>query len=180
MEEDFIKDKRVDKILAKRGYLDCEVFYSPISIWLGYFLMFILTGVGSVFYFMYQLWIGYPIIYLLVAYLLMARLNNSFALAANELIIINPNFPFNKFKTYHTSEIKDVTIDSSKVLQYFLFIFIIFGVNYVEVRSHFGKKRFYCLGLEEECYDEHQTEKTIEDLEASIKAKKVIVYFELY
>lgn len=53
----YLKEEKVDKILKSKGYnlLDCIIFYSPVSVWFNYYLMFLFAGIFLQFFFIYSL-----------------------------------------------------------------------------------------------------------------------------
>jgi hypothetical protein len=176
------KDRRVDNILKKRGYdvAGCEIFYSPINIWLFFLGILFLVAIPFSWYLIrlaYMLPL-YALLYFLVSYLIVAFLNNSFVLTATQLLIINPNFLFRKVISYDLKQISKIKIDSSKWL-WLTVIFAHFGKNYVEIASENKTQRFYCTMLEVDAYDENLTEKTMDDFQASLLKHNLSVEFNL-
>jgi hypothetical protein len=164
-----LDDKRVDKKLEKEGYHQSTIFYSPIQTWVLFIVMLSATSIpanGGVFYLLFVFPI-YTTIYFLVSYLFAAYLNNSFIITKDkkELLVINRNFPFYKFKTYQSADIETIRIDKAffPFLSPLIFFCIVF-THYVEIQTSTGKHRFYCVGLDTDCYDENWTERTLDDL----------------
>lgn len=92
-----LKDKRIDRILKKHGYTlsNCEIFYSPITVWLFLLPFFLLTIISTVSYFFFYLIYLFPLyflLYFMLGYLVVGYLNNSFVITENKLLVINPNF----------------------------------------------------------------------------------------
>ncbi|MBO9699953.1 MAG: hypothetical protein J7604_07065 [Sporocytophaga sp.] len=169
-----IKDKRVDKIAIKQGYKDYEVFYSPLSIWL-FFTFYILMLSLSLALAFLEYWCYWPG-YLVPGYLISAYRNNSFILTEDELVVINPNFPFRNLRCYKIECIQKVKIDKNKWF-YFLIMFIEFENNYVQINSEGKRKTYYCNGLNIDAYDENFTGKTLDDFSHSLTKKNIQVDF---
>ena len=166
------KDFRVDKIAMRHGYSIYEVFYSPIIIWIFMTIYFLVLSISAFFQFLGEWY--YIIPYLLFGYLISSYLNNSFVITEKELLIINPNFPFNSFERYSIDSIEKVKIDSNKWL-YLLFSFLIFDNNYVKITSKDKTRVYYCIGLQFDAFDENFTEKTLDDFSASLSKKDIVV-----
>lgn len=174
------KDKRVDNMLRRHGYAHAKVFYSPIKIWLIFLLYFLVIGFTVILGAVYFLWTSYKIWlmgYIITAYLVAAFLNNSFAIAGNKFLVVNPNFPFNRVKEYLISDIKDIKLAPDPILTY-AWLFGPLGNNYVQVLSKNGKNRYCCAGLDIDCYDENLTALNLDDLHAALKEKGISVRFE--
>lgn len=172
-------DKRVDKVLAKNGLANAEVYYSPIKTAI-YLLLLLLSSGGAILLFeLTTLWpICVLIIFLtLVSYPIQAYSNNSAALTPDKLIIINPNFPFKKFIVFSRDEIIKIEIGENTFNWRKWLAFV--GGNFIEVTTKKDKLRFYCAYLELDAYDENWTEKTIDDLHASLKNKNFPVEFNI-
>jgi hypothetical protein len=183
---DEIKDRRIDKYLDKKGYnlAECEIFYSPISIYLFYLfylLLLILSVLPMGFYFLKYIF-KYPyyfLIYFIVQYLVLAYLNNSYVITQQKLIVINPNFPFQKMKVYEFGEIDKIKIDNSGLALLISWIFLIFCSNYIEVYSTNKVRRFYSIFLEVDCFDENLTEKTLDDFANTLSKNSISLKFNL-
>jgi hypothetical protein len=178
-----LKIKKVDRILLKKGYSleECEIYYSPITLWVVFIFMMLLILIPfllSNFLNFVHPFLIYILSYFLLCYFLMRYLNNTPVLVKNQLIIINPYFPFQSFKIYQFEEIQKVKIDK---LSYFFpsWLFLLFSINYMEVYVKNQKKRFYCSYLEVDAYDENWTEKTIDDFKYSLLKKGVMIEFGL-
>ncbi|OJJ15199.1 hypothetical protein BKI52_39740 [marine bacterium AO1-C] len=175
----YFKDKRVDRLARKKGYTSYEIFYSPISLWISYYISMLFITITSIGFFFIDYWLECAI-FLLSAYLAAAYLNHSFIVTQDKLIIVNTNFPFTKTTVYNLSEIEDIDINKSGLIPGLMFPFFILVGNYVRVNAHNKSKRFYCVCLQTECYDENHTAKTIEDLTNALGNQGLIVHFELY
>lgn len=103
----------------------------------------------------------------------MAYFNNTPVLVKNELIIINPYFPFQNFEVFQMNDIKLIKIDKSSFLP--AWFFLIFKSNDVEIYLENENKRFYCTSLQVDCYDENWTEKTMDDFKYSLLKRGVII-----
>ena len=172
------KDKRVDKALRKLGFNSCEVYYSPIIVSITYLLMFLAVTVGIMlpilFSFGHNLTIAVVLIcYFLFFYLVAAYTNNSFALTSDELVIINPNLPFRKQTIIALDNIIDIHIGSHTPVWRKILLFL--TGNYADIKTSEGITRYYCIGLEEDAYDENLTEKTIEDFIIALGKKGINV-----
>jgi hypothetical protein len=177
-----LKDRRVDRVLAKQGYEaeQCEIFYSPITAWITYLAILLtipLPFAIDYFSFLYRNF-TYFCLYLLVGYLMGAYLNNSIVLTKNELVIVNPNFPFRHSVIYKLEEISYLKIDQSKWL-WPAFVFAHGGGNYVEISTGDTTRRFYCTCLQLDAYDENLTEKTMDDLRFALRERNVPHEFNL-
>ncbi len=173
-----LKTKKVDKILLEKGYTleECEIYYSPITSWfvliammLSFFIPFVFTDLLS---YKYNFWMCI-LTYFIVGYFFIAYLNNIPVLVKNELIMINPYFPFRNFEVFQIEAIAMVKIDESSFLP--AWIFLVFKSNYLENY----KKRFYCSSLQVDSFDENWTEKTMDDFKYSLLQNGVMVEFEL-
>jgi hypothetical protein len=168
-----IRDKRVDKVLKKHGFSGHEIFYSPILIWLFASLYLILIFCSVLFLFIFHFWY-FTLIYLCVSYVVSAYFNNSFAITTEELVVVNPNFPFRRFEKFNLRLIEEIKVGQNKMLQ-FLPLFFIKSSNYVQVQSNGKKKRFYCSNLDLDAYDENLTEKTLYDFRDCLLKNNIIV-----
>lgn len=173
-----IKDKRVDKQLKKNGFDHFTLFYSPISFWVVILVGIILSGAGLFYSILASEYIILIIPYLFISYLVNAYLNNSFALTGDKLIVINPNFPFRKFKSYNRQEIKKITIDKIR-MPWFLY-FAAFGKNYVQIETKENASvKYYCINLEEDAYDENWTDETLDTFNSTLKDKGYPAVFNI-
>ncbi len=169
-------DKRVDKALRKLGYNDCEVFYSPLIVSLTYILMLLAATAGifspMLFSFGHYFVISAVLIcYCCLYYLVSAYSNNSFALTAADLVIINPNFPFSKQTVIPLNTITDIRIGSHTPAWRKALLFL--TGNYADIQTSKGLTRYYCIGLEADAYDENLIEKTIEDFEMALRKRGI-------
>ncbi|WP_028979860.1 hypothetical protein [Sporocytophaga myxococcoides] len=171
-----IRDKRVDKIAAKHGYKNYEVFYSPLSIWLFFTLYLLVLSLPVTLSFL-EYWFYLPG-YLVLGYLISAYRNNSFILTEDVLVVINPNFPFRNFHCYKIESIQKVKIDTGKWSD-FLIVFIQFGHNYIQINSEGKRRTYYCNGLDIDAYDENFTEKTLDDFSHRLSKKNILVDFNI-
>ena len=170
------KDPRVDKILLyRKGYSVHHIFYSPIKIWL--FFSFLLMGMALplTLVFIHELdekIAFYILIYGSISYVVAAFLNNSFVLNGDSFLVVNPNLPFKRIKEFPIKEIHQIELGHNKWL-YAARIFGPLGINYVEIRSRNRIERYYCAGLELDCFDENQTQLTLDDLYFTLKRKGI-------
>jgi hypothetical protein len=173
-----VKDKRVDKLLRREGINNFTVFYSPISFWF-FTLIIIVISCISVFYtFFFSEYIIVIVPYLIVSYLIAAYLNNSFSLASEKLVVINPNFPFRSFKSYDRQEIKKIIID--KIRFPWFKIFSVFGKNHITIETKNGNRfKYYCVNLEEDTYDENWTNETIDSFNSLLQSKGYVTVFNI-
>jgi hypothetical protein len=173
-----LDDKRVDKKLEKEGYEQSNIFYSPIKSWLFGISLIALQSLvlhGGIFYLLY-IFPFYTTFYLLCAYLIAAYMNNSFAIHGNKLLVVNRNFPFYKFKVYEFEDINTLRINNSLILRLPLLFVGIFGSNYVEIRTNEKTERFYCIGLDIDCYDENWTEKNLDDFHYALQSSVNVIF----
>lgn len=183
---DSLRDKRVDKILLNMGYEKCEIFYSPIQVWLVSWVLLLLTVPILFFYTLLNLpsFLASPkeilsvLAYGTTGYLVISLLNRSFAITDDEFLVIDSHFPFCGVKRFKFEEVVEIKISSDWKL-WSLIIFGIMGNNYVEIKTKNQKKKFYCLFLEVDCHDENWTEKTLDTLEESLKSKGVHVKLKI-
>jgi hypothetical protein len=172
-----LKDKRVDKMLRSKGVNDSDIYYSPIKTWLMIWFLLLPSGWWLI-YILASTVYGFILIpYLGISYLLNAHHSNSFALHHDQLIVVNPNFPFRRVTTIDLKDIKLVTIDATK--RKWLRAFVLFGENYLLVTTKDHSRKFYCSGLELDGFDENWTEKTIEDLDTKLKEKGILTDLKL-
>ncbi|MEL6943496.1 MAG: hypothetical protein AAFO82_12570 [Bacteroidota bacterium] len=164
-------DKRVNKIILNKGFKESEIFYSPISVWFTFWILLSVITIPMALEFLFHyfsefsfprgmLFIG---IYILLCYVIIVILNRSFAITEKEFLIINSHFPLQTLQSFEFEEIEEIKISSDWKLK-FMIIFGLFYTNYVQVKTKDGRKRFYCLFLDFDCYDENWTEKTLDDL----------------
>lgn len=177
-----LKDKRVDKILEKSGQnmAECTVFYSPIVGFWAYFAIFIAVLIPFSLK-IAGLILQYPryvVLYLIVQYLALAYLNNSFVLTPKNLLVINPNFPFQHCTTYALDQVEKVTIDRSG-FRWFSWILLIFTSHFTAISSRGATRRFYCMLLERDAFDENITEKNLDDFQAALTQQGVVLDFKL-
>lgn len=174
-----LSDKRVDRVLLRKGYTDANIFYSPIGAWLT-----LLTGIigaalistGFILMF-WSPWLLLLLPYLFIAYLLNAWHCCCFALVEGKCCIINPNWPFRKFEVIGLNDIESVSIDEQgKGWKKF---FTLFGTNYIEVKTAAGKQRFYCAYLQLDAFDENFTKQTIEDFQYALEHAGIPVQMDL-
>jgi hypothetical protein len=177
-------DKRVQKILLRNGYVVAEedIYYSPIKSWLVYFTMVL----GMIFPFLIGLFlfnwfytVGAFCLYLLLAYIFLGAFNYSIVVYNDELLFVNPNFSFFKIKKYAINEIKKIEIGTSLKWLPISWIFFVFTrINYLDVTIKGKKKRFYCMFLKEDYFDENLTEKILDDLYYRLKEKEIKVFLK--
>ncbi|RYD98266.1 MAG: hypothetical protein EOP54_08200 [Sphingobacteriales bacterium] len=173
-----LSDKRVDRILFRKGYQDANLFYSPIRVWVTLFTGF--AGIALLIGFVFLIgspWILFLLLYLFIAYLLNARHCCSFALVEGKCCIINPNWPFRKFRVIELSQIESVIIDERHTK--WMTLFTLFGSNYIEVKTAVGIERFYSAYLELDAFDENFTKQTIEDFQYALERLEIPVQMNL-
>jgi hypothetical protein len=178
-----LKDKRVDRVLEKLGYeaAACKIFYSPVMVWVYYLALLLATLIPLTSFYLVVLMYRFPVYwvpYLLSGYLAAAYLNNSFVLAPDKLLVINPNPPFRRVVPFELENVRKVTIDRPKWL-WLSTLFIFLGRNYVEISTDGKTERFYCASLELDAFDENLTEKTIDDFHFALEARNVPTAFNL-
>ena len=174
-----LRDKRVDRILLRRGYPDANIFYSPIGAWLPLFIALIGTALIS-YGFIVMFWS--PWLLLLVSYFFIAYLTNAwhcccFALVEGKCCVINPNWPFRKFEVIAFNDIESVTIDEQH--SGWKSFFTLFSSNYIEITTATGKERFYCTYLQLDAFDENFTKQTIEDFQSALERAGIPVQMNL-
>jgi hypothetical protein len=164
----FLKDKRVDKMLNEAGIKDAEIFHSPIFVTLRH-TFFLLFFVNICF----QNWFvfGLSILICLIDFLLMFYMNNSVVITNNFMYVINPNYPFKKIKPIEWKNIKHIQIDCEKPT--WIFLLLIFSNNSIQIKMTNETKKYYCIGIEQDSFDENAVEKTMEMLEERIKEKGI-------
>lgn len=174
-----LKDVRVDKILKSKGYdlNQITIYYSPINahlLFIGLILTFSLPPLIIYIWSSIILYYNFVAIYLIVIYLLGAYLNNSIVITDTELIIINPNSPFKKIKVYPIQEIKSIDIKSSKIW-ILTFPFLLVGGNFIRIYHGNHNRKYFCISLEEDAYDENWTELTIDGLISNLQNRNIKV-----
>ena len=174
-------DNRVAKICKKNGIKDCEIFYSPISTWFLVISLILFYG-GSgclILFYLYsfnKFLILITIPYFFISFFLFSKLSNSFAITSDKIIVINPNFPFKKFKEYNKNQINKITIDSSNNMLYIFFL--VFEQNYLIIETQNKQEKFYCIGLGIDAFDENWTEKTLDDLNYALSKDNIVTEFK--
>ncbi|MEO0471012.1 MAG: hypothetical protein AAF206_15400 [Bacteroidota bacterium] len=177
---DTFTDKRVDRMLKQNGYWADPIFYSPISIafiFLGLiFIMAFTTLIGlGVMSWMIAFPI-YPVACLSFFYLIHARTNNSFAFSHQELIVVNSNPPFRRIKAFRYAEIEKAHIRRNFLLTPLLLLMVNYW--YVEIQSGGKTHRFHCSALDLDCFDENQTELTLDDLYKELRRRNISTEFD--
>lgn len=173
-----LKDKRVDKMLRAKGITEAAIYYSPIMFWLLFWVLMIQPALWLIVVLSSSVYGLLLIPYFITSYLLYAYHFNSFAFHNDQLIIINPNFPFRKMTILPLKDIQQATIDKSK--RKWPQAFMLFSENYLLLQTNTCTIKYYCAGLEEDAYDENWTEKTIEDLDITLRERGVATDFKLY
>ena len=179
-------DKRVDKIISNKGFKKSEISYSPISVWFTFSVTLSVIAIPMTIEILYNYFVKFSFqkgmllifIYLLLCYLLIIIFNRSFAITEKEFLVINSHFPFGTLQTFKLEEISEIKISSDWKLKT-LIIFGLFYCNYVQIKIRNQEKRFYCLFLDVDCHDENWTERTLDDLERSLKLKGVNVKMDI-
>lgn len=172
-----IKDNRIDRIAKQRGYKRFETFYSPISMVLVFIVLICATAAPFLFEYYYYIidYYYYALLYGTFFYFGATYLNNSFVIAENDFLIINPNLPFTHITCYKIQEIQKIKIGCEK--WYFPSSLVLQSGNFVEVQTKNKTKKYYCGSLEIDSYDENLTEKTLDDLHCSLSNKGILVEF---
>lgn len=159
--ESKITDRRVDSMLVNNKVFDARIFCSPITSWLSFFLLMIVY-LGGYFYPALGIWWVQlmVIVYTCVSYLVNARLNNSFAVRDEALIVVNTNIPCRKILFFKKEDIKQITIleDKRAWREYLLAT----GSNCVWIDTGDHLYRFYCISLELEGWDDPWNVETID------------------
>jgi len=173
-----VRDKRVDRILRRKGYQDANIFYSPIEAWVTLFTGLVgtvlLTGLIVMFW---SSWLLLLLPYIFIAYLLNARQCCCFALVDGKFCVINANWPFRKFRQIALNQIESVTINERRMK--WMMLFTLPRSNYIELKTEKGRERFYCAYLELDAYDENFTKQTIEDLQYALECAGIPVEMKL-
>lgn len=181
------KDKRIDKFLTDNNYSNYQIYYSPIKSWVfGLSFILLTTLPFSIFFYFDILRLLTTNIFLCIAlvsflsigYLINSYYNNSFVVLEHQLLVINRNFPFFRFKTYDFKDLKEIEINKGKsiFMNLISWFFMIFGSNYVRIKTHKNvNKKFYCINLDVDCYDENWTEKSLDDFYNNLKNRNVRV-----
>lgn len=178
-----IKDKRIDREVIKLGHSpeECEMFYSPIAVWLMH-LGLLLTMVGLL---TYPMVMHSPVAILVVlcwfclGYLFSARLNYSFVLTPRQILAINPNFPFRKRIVCDFKDITCIRIARPPFRHRVLILFMIAGGKFVQIHTNTQVHTCYCIELRLDALDENFTDKSLDDLYVSLKNKGLSVEFQL-
>ncbi len=161
----------MDKILLENGYLikQCEVFYSPIRVGVFYFLMLLTIAIPYSFFFLTKYtYLPYCLIYGVLGYLFYGYSNNSFVITENQLLVINPNYPFKKICIYNFEQIQNVEIGNENFWALGI-VFLSFENNFIKISTKDYTKKYSCLGLELNSFDENVTEKDFDDFHHSLK-----------
>jgi hypothetical protein len=165
----FLRDKRVDKILDEAGIKNAEVFYSPISVTLPHTIyILVFANISSLN------WIVFTVTFLvaLVNYMLVLYMNNSLAITDDFLFVINTNYPFKKIETIDWKSIQHIQIDCKKPT--WLFLLLIFSSNSIQIKTTKEIRKYYCIGIEQDAFDENVVEKPIEEFEKRVIEKGII------
>ena len=177
------KDKRIDKYLKDNDYSNYVIYYSPIKSWFFGLSLIALTLLPvSIFITSNILVFTLVAFYFFIGYLITSYYNNSFVILENQLIIINRNFPFLRFKMYNFNDINEVEINEGKgvLIKLVSGLFMIFGSNYVVIKTHFNTNRkYYCVNLDVDCYDENWTEKNLDDFSNDLKNRHLKVNMKI-
>lgn len=106
MKDYFFKISKVDKILLKHNIDDYEVFYSTQFNYYGLPIILILMwGLPFFNIFWFRYLFGF---YSIILFLSGNYYHSSFALTDKEFIVINPNFPFQKYSSFNLSQIQSI------------------------------------------------------------------------
>ncbi|UZR99884.1 hypothetical protein [Chondrinema litorale] len=162
-----IKDRRIEQILEKNGYniKQVKIYYSPFSGWLvDLLILFILQLVIAIYLLPYKyiyFYSTYFALYIIASYLISAFLNNSFVTTKTELIVINPNFPFQKFTSYSTINIQQVSIGNSK-WKYLNWLFLQFSGNYIQIVDKKKSTKYFCTSLALDAWDDNLAQRSVD------------------
>jgi|GEM_PF-1080864 len=171
------RDKRVDRALDQLGYTGPDIFYSPLQGWIFWTSLLLILVASTIFWLLLWLWPLLPLM-LCLSYLFNAYRSNNFALSENQLIIINPNFPFRKVTLLDLKDIESVRVDCDTLSRVASFLILAFGNNYIEVKTAAGTQRFYCAYLQQwNAYSRNLTEKGIDDLDVALKKRGIATIF---
>lgn len=167
-----LTDKKVDEIIEAKGLINLDVFYSPRSVYFYTVAMgMAYGGLGGILLLICLVW-SYKILiipllfYLILIYISNHYLNNSFALSANELFVINTSIFFEKFTVYRLEDIIQV---NRKVHRVSWMHFLLLPSSYIEIVTNKGLQKHYCIWLEDDYFDENTILKTMECFEHSLK-----------
>lgn len=176
-----LRDKRIDKIARRLGYTEFEVFSSPMVTW----LLVICCIALSAFPLIIDVVSNTPVrivfllllLYVCASYFAAAYANNSFVVTEHDIVVINPNPPFRQSQKFPVKDIIGMRMDSKN--QTLLSLLRVSGGNYVEIVTHAGINRFFCVCLETESFDENYTGKTMDDLYTALLQKGIKVEFAI-
>lgn len=146
-------------MLAAADVCDARIFYSPIATWV---MVLCLCGIQVfplLIYFCSVYWLlSTP--YFVVAYLVNAWHNNSFALHNDQLFVINSNIPFRKMTSYSKEDIVMISLHDRE--PGWLKVFFTFEVYYADIETTTGIYRYYCSNLAADSFDENWTKETMD------------------
>lgn len=181
------KDRRVDNLLGKRGYSPAKIFYSPIKVWIiGSFIIllmilsFLIPVAPKLLPFINtfkELIFCLVLVYGIISYMVAASLNNSFIVQEEKFIVVNPNFPFKKVRIYPIQDIQQIKMSGAPWMSLAI-LFGPLGNNYIEVECSLGKTKYYCAGLDLDCFDENLTKLTLDDLHSELGKENIPVVFQ--
>lgn len=178
-----LEDKRVDKILLDRGFKESEIYYSPMKVLLVFWIMMVSIMIPLFFEILFHYFTTALIIfftYLMFCYLYIGIFNRSFALTDKEFLVINSHFPFDGLRSFRYEDISELRISSGWELIFpMIFISLNFRTNYVQIKTTNHKKKFYCLFLDVDCFDENWTKRNLDDLHGSLRQKGINVIMEI-
>lgn len=146
-------------MLAKAGIFGAHTFYSPIATWVMVLFICGIQVFPLLVCFCSLYWL-FSTPYFVVAYLVNAWHNNSFAIHNEQLIVINSNIPFRKMTAYPKADI--VMISLHDKAPGWLSIFFTFEVYYADIETATGTYRYFCSGLAADSFDENWTEETMD------------------
>lgn len=173
-------DSRIDKTIKKLDYDTYKVFCSPVLA--NFTLLFLLSPIMIIII----LCTDYQYFYLLavlilIIYLVSAPLNNSIVFVRKKMLIINPNFPFNKQTIIDIKDITNIIIDSdiydslwNKII--YLWIFRI-SRNYIKINTKKATFLFFCANLNLEGYEENSINANLDDLHLFLKQINIPTIF---
>ncbi len=173
-----LRDKQVDRMLAKNGIAGARVFYSPVGVW---FLFVALLGVAGLWIFLSVVvslvGIMAVIVYLAMSFLLYTKRSHSFALTSEELFVLQPRFPFRLYQRYALTDVRLATFTAIRG-SFLLRLFVFGDVYALRLELATGEVYTYaCAGLQPDAFDENFTENTLDDPCNSLEAKGVPVHW---
>ena len=176
-------DPKVKDMVPARDFAQGQVFYSPLRIWY-FFLGMVLLGFDTVD----MLCLAFPesllLLLLLPPYValsirVMASLNHHFVLTDRALWVVNTSPWRRSARRIALAEIQAVRIGSHRKMRRWAWLFLVVGSNFVELKVSGSWQRFYCVHLEEDCFDENWTALNLDDLFLALQRRGLEVQMDL-